>query len=170
MRVHNKNNHTNKEFFLFVPYKTSQSKSLRVFQNPNVEVLNFTSPLFLVFLSFVFLLLCWVEVRCGIYKSSYNASNVSYVNSPSPPFFFIPPAPPHFWSSFNIYHFYRYIHLYIIFTPYSPFYTLSLTPPLSHWYQTLCCSLPLHRICSALLFSHFVEEKQNKTDIFACLR
>jgi hypothetical protein len=35
-----------------------------------------------------FLLLYWVGVHCGIYKSSYM-SNISYLNSPSPPFSFI---------------------------------------------------------------------------------
>jgi hypothetical protein len=29
----------------------------------------------------LFLLLCWVGVHCGIYKSSYNVSNISYLNS-----------------------------------------------------------------------------------------
>jgi hypothetical protein len=36
-----------------------------------------------------FLLLCWVGVHCGIYKSSYNISNISHLNSPPPLFFFI---------------------------------------------------------------------------------
>jgi hypothetical protein len=42
---------------------------------------------------FFLLLLYWVEVRCGIYTGSYNVSNVSYMNSPPPPFTFIPPSP-----------------------------------------------------------------------------
>jgi hypothetical protein len=29
-----------------------------------------------------FLLLCWVEIHCGIYKGSYSLSNISYLNSP----------------------------------------------------------------------------------------
>jgi hypothetical protein len=34
-------------------------------------------------LDFLFLLLlCWVGVHCSIYKSSYNVSNISYLNSP----------------------------------------------------------------------------------------
>jgi hypothetical protein len=34
--------------------------------------------------SFCFLLLCWVGIYCGIYKDSYNVSNISYLNSPPP--------------------------------------------------------------------------------------
>jgi hypothetical protein len=37
-------------------------------------------------------LLCWVEVHCGIHKSSYNISNISYLNSPPPSFSFISPS------------------------------------------------------------------------------
>jgi hypothetical protein len=40
-----------------------------------------------------------VGVHCGIYKSSYNISNISYLNSPSPPFSFIPSSS-HSWNSF----------------------------------------------------------------------
>jgi hypothetical protein len=36
-------------------------------------------------------LLSLVGVHCGICKSSYNVSNISYLNSPSQPFSFIPP-------------------------------------------------------------------------------
>jgi hypothetical protein len=32
--------------------------------------------------SFFVLLLCWVEIHCGIYKGSYIVSNISYLNSP----------------------------------------------------------------------------------------
>jgi hypothetical protein len=40
------------------------------------------------------LLLCWVDVHCGIYKGSYNISNISYLNSPpSLLFSFIPSFP-----------------------------------------------------------------------------
>jgi hypothetical protein len=42
---------------------------------------------------FFLLLLCWVEIHCGIYKSSYNISNISFLNSPPPPFSFISPHP-----------------------------------------------------------------------------
>jgi hypothetical protein len=40
----------------------------------------------------LFLLLCWVGVHCGIHKSSYNISCISYLNPPTPPFSFIPPS------------------------------------------------------------------------------
>jgi hypothetical protein len=43
--------------------------------------------------SFIFLLLCWVEVHCGIYKSSYNISNISYFNHPLHYFPLLPPPP-----------------------------------------------------------------------------
>jgi hypothetical protein len=93
---------------------------------------------------FYFLLLFWVGAYCGIYKSSYNVSNKSYLNSPLLPFSFISPFP-HSWNSFNRYHFSIYIHVYTVFAPYSPFHTLSLPPPSSRWYRT----------CSDLLFSDF---------------
>jgi hypothetical protein len=50
-------------------------------------------------------------VHCGIYKGSYNTSNISYLNSLSPPFSFLSP--------------------HTIFIPYSPSYTLSPPPPSS---------------------------------------
>jgi hypothetical protein len=33
------------------------------------------------------------RVPCGIYTGSYNISNISYMNSPPQPFFFIPLLP-----------------------------------------------------------------------------
>jgi hypothetical protein len=36
---------------------------------------------------------CAGGVHCGSYKSSYNISNISYLNSPPPPFSFIPLPP-----------------------------------------------------------------------------
>jgi hypothetical protein len=80
-------------------------------------------------------LLCWVwGLHCGIYKSSYSVSNISYLNSPSPLLSFILPSP-HSWNSFNRYHFCIYIHVYTffctIFTLLPPF----LPPSPSHWYQ-----------------------------------
>jgi hypothetical protein len=74
-----------------------------------------------------------VGVHCGIYKSSSNVSNISYLNSPPPPLSFIPHS--HSWNSFNRYHFSIYIHVYTVFVPYSPSHTLSPPPPHSHWYQ-----------------------------------
>jgi hypothetical protein len=64
------------------------------------------------------LLLCWVGLHCGIYKSSYNVSNTSYLDSPSPWLCFISLSP-HSWSNFNRYHFCIYIHVYRVFAPYS---------------------------------------------------
>jgi hypothetical protein len=43
---------------------------------------------FLFFLIFIVL-----GVHCGVYKSSYNMSNISYWNSPPPSFSFIPLPP-----------------------------------------------------------------------------
>jgi hypothetical protein len=83
--------------------------------------------MFLHFIFFpLFLLLCWVEVHYGIYKSSYNITNISYFNSPPPPFSFICPCS-HSWNSFNWSHFSIYINVYTVFAPYSPLHTLS--PP-----------------------------------------
>jgi hypothetical protein len=46
----------------------------------------------------------YIYTYCGIYKSSYNLSNISYLNSPPPSFSFILPSP-HSGSSLNRYHF-----------------------------------------------------------------
>jgi hypothetical protein len=70
---------------------------------------------------------------------------------------------PHSWNSFNMFHFSIHIHDYIVFALYSPSHKLSPPPPPSYWYHTPS----LGRTCSALLFSNFVNEKN---DIFACLR
>jgi hypothetical protein len=40
-----------------------------------------------------------VGIHCGIYKSSYNMSNISYLNSPPPLFSFILPSP-HTWNRY----------------------------------------------------------------------
>jgi hypothetical protein len=47
--------------------------------------------------------------------------------------------------------------VYTVFVPYLPSCILSLPPPSSDWYQT---PHTLARTCSALFFSHFVEEKK----------
>jgi hypothetical protein len=51
-------------------------------------------------------------VHCGIYKYSYNISNISYLNSPPPSFSLIPSH--HSWNRFNMYHFSIFIHLYTV--------------------------------------------------------
>jgi hypothetical protein len=35
----------------------------------------------------------WVGIECGIYKSSYNILNTTYLNSPPPSFSFTTPIP-----------------------------------------------------------------------------
>jgi hypothetical protein len=66
-------------------------------------------------------------VHYDIYKSSYII-----VEFTSPSFSFIYP---HSWSSFNRSHFSIYMHVYLLFPPYSPSYTFSLYLPHSYWYQ-----------------------------------
>jgi hypothetical protein len=45
------------------------------------------------------------------------------------------PPDPHSWNSFNKSHFSIYIHVYTVFAPHSPSFTLFPHPPPSHWYQ-----------------------------------
>jgi hypothetical protein len=83
-----------------------------------------------VYLFTYFLLLCWVWVCCGIYKMSYNVSNISYLNSPLPLLSFIPSFP-QFLETFEQYLFsFTYIcaHFYTIFTLLPPFPTTSPLP------------------------------------------
>jgi hypothetical protein len=42
---------------------------------------------------------------------------------------------PHFWNSFNRFHFFIFVQEYIVFLPYSSFYNLSLHLLPSHWCQ-----------------------------------
>jgi hypothetical protein len=91
-----------------------------------------------------------VWVPCGTYKSSYNISNMSYLNSPLVPFSFMSPSS-HSWNSFNRHHSSIYIHVYTIFALYSPSHTLS--PPLP-----TSTNLP-GMICSALLFKDYIKKK-----------
>jgi hypothetical protein len=51
------------------------------------------------FFFFFPLLWCWVGVHCGIYKGSWNVSDISYLNSPPPPLSFI--LPPWFLERFQ---------------------------------------------------------------------
>jgi hypothetical protein len=69
-----------------------------------------------------------LEVHCGIYKSSYNMSTISYLNSP----LHHSPLSPllYSWNSFSRSHFSIYIHVYTVFVSYSPSYTLSPHCPL----------------------------------------
>jgi hypothetical protein len=60
---------------------------------PNRELGNGRAIQRILFIFSFFLLLCWVGVHCDIYKSSFNISDISYLNSPlhhSPLF---PPLP-----------------------------------------------------------------------------
>jgi hypothetical protein len=97
-----------------------------------------------------------VRVHCGIYKGSYNVSNISYLN-PSPLLLsFITPIPGTF--STGIIFAFTYV-CYILFPPYSSSYSFPchLPPPTS---ARLTPSSPFPgRTCSALLFYNFVEEK-----------
>jgi hypothetical protein len=76
------------------------------------------------------------------------------LNSHPPSFFFIPPpAIPGIVSTGS--HFSGYGHVYTVFAPYSPSYTLShILPP------TSTIPSPPDRIYSALLVSDFVKEKK----------
>jgi hypothetical protein len=111
---------------------------------------------------------------------SYNVSNISYMNLPLLHFSFTPlyrsplSLSPDFWSSFNRCHFFIYIYVYTILTPYLHSYSLSPTPSLSHY----CHPSPLGRTCPALLYSDFVEEERenekhdtlgNFLVIFSCI-
>jgi hypothetical protein len=91
--------------------------------------------------------MCWMREHCGIYKSSYNISNIKYLNSPPPSLFFITPFP-HSCNSFNRSHFFHLhtcVHnIWTIFTlPYS-FLTSYLLPlvqlPQARPFSP-CCSL-----------------------------
>jgi hypothetical protein len=101
--------------------------------------------------SFSLLFYCIVLGRgtYGIYKGSYNISNISYLNSSLPPFFFILLSP-HSWNRFNRYLFCIYIHVYTVFAPYSPSCTFSPSPPSSHWYESLKAG-PVTPTCSPVL-------------------
>jgi hypothetical protein len=96
----------------------------------------------------LFLLLFWVEVHCGIYKCSYNVSNISYLNSP----LHCSPSPATIPGTVSPGIIFAFIHMCIHYLhhiyPTIPF------PNTSHWCQTP----PFHRTCSALLFSNWVEE------------
>jgi hypothetical protein len=104
---------------------------------------------------------------CGIYKSSYNVANVSYLNSPPPPFSFSPPPPiPGIVSTGLRFPFTQLCAQYLYHShPPTPFPQHLLVPTGTN------PPLPTCRTCFTLLFSDFVEEKRKKrNDIFACLK
>jgi hypothetical protein len=72
------------------------------------------------------------------------------LNSPPPPMSSLPPFEIYFNSFFSI-----YIHLYTVFGPYSPSYSLLPHPPPSHCYQTVST-------CLSLLISEFTKERKKK--------
>jgi hypothetical protein len=114
------------------------------------------------------LLYCFIVVRvgvhCGIYKNSYNVSNISYLNSLSLPFSFISSHPiPGTFSTGTIFHLHTCLHsICTIFTLPSPFPHLppltgtNLHPPR----QNLFC-LPVLQFCI---------RKEEINDIFGFLR
>jgi hypothetical protein len=103
---------------------------------------------------FIFLWLCWEWEHCGIHRSSYYRSNMSYLNSPPPSFIsLLYSSLPLFLVQFQPVSFFQvYTYGYSI-VPHSPSHSLS-----SHPLPPTDTS-PHNRICSALLFSDFVKEK-----------
>jgi hypothetical protein len=91
-----------------------------------------------------FLLLCWVGAHCGIYKGFYNVSNTLYLNSPSPLLSFIPPL-----LLFEQFQQVSFLHLCTCVHIFCTIFTLL------HLF-------PITSLCSVLLFSNFVEEKNIK--------
>jgi hypothetical protein len=106
------------------------------------------------FLCYYFLLLCCVAFIkvLTIHQTYYTWMHCLYHSPLSPT--------PHSWNSFYRDHFYVFTHMYTVFPPYLLFYTLSVPPPPSHWYQP-----PTHtpgRTCSALLFSNLERREKKK--------
>jgi hypothetical protein len=60
------------------------------YHSPLISSLNITSASFLFKQLFFIIVL---GVHCGLFKSSYDTSNIPYLNSPPPSFSFIPPPP-----------------------------------------------------------------------------
>jgi hypothetical protein len=108
-----------------------------------------TSIYFYIF----YFLIVVLGLECGIHRSSYNISNLSFLISPLPLFPVITLLPFHEYLqqvSFSI-----NIHVYSVFASYSPSCILSLPPPLSH------CTKHPDRTFSFLLFSDFVKKKRD---------
>jgi hypothetical protein len=114
-------------------------------------------PNYIFFLYFI-LLLCWVH--CGIYKDCYKYQIYHtwiHLLHHSP----LSPTPPHLRNSFNRYLFSVYFHLYTVFAPYSPSFTISPPPSPSGWYQTPQTG-PIPFSCSPIL-----QKKEKRNEIFA---
>jgi hypothetical protein len=92
-------------------------------QNPKFLLL--VHAIFFIFI-YLLLLLCWVGVYCGNYKSSYNLSSISSSNLPPPSFSFIPhPCLEQFQQvSFFLLHICVHstctIYTHVLFHPFSP--------------------------------------------------
>jgi hypothetical protein len=90
-------------------------------------------------------------VYCGIYKSSYIISNISYLNSPPPPFSYIsPPCIPGIVTTGCIF----------LFTSMCTQYLHFIHPPTSSPNLSLPLWTPLQITSSACLFSNFVKENK----------
>jgi hypothetical protein len=100
-------------------------------------------------LKFLFSLLCrgYIVAFTNVFTIYHNWIHPLYHS----PLFLLP----HSWNSFSIFHFSICIHVYTVFVPYSPSYTISPFPPP----PTGTDSHP--RTYSALLLSDFVKEKNS---------
>jgi hypothetical protein len=129
----------------------------------NLPVNLIQSP-FLFSILFIFIIIAVLGGdHCSSYKDSNSVSNTSYLNSPFTALFHTPF--PNSWNSFSRYHFCIYIHVYILFSPYSSSYPFPChlpcsTPPTKHPQPP--SSLPLGRTCSSSLFSDFCRRKSIK--------
>jgi hypothetical protein len=71
-----------------------------------------TTDLHLQSLVFFFLLLCCLGVQCGIYRSSYNVSNISYWNSPPSWLFFTLPPFLEWFQEVSFLHLHTCVHIF----------------------------------------------------------
>jgi hypothetical protein len=94
-------------------------------------------------------------VHCGIYKSSYNVSNISYLNSSPQPLSFI--VPPWLMEQFQqVSFFHLHTCLYITWTLFT-LLSLPLPPPLLH-----CCPHPAPQHLLGLFILQFCRWKEIK--------
>jgi hypothetical protein len=105
-----------------------------------------------------------VAVHCSIQKSSYNISNITYLNSASLSFSFISPSS-HSWNSFNRSYFSIYIYVYTVVAAYTPSIIISSHPPSSHWYQS-----PRQVLFHPPILWFCVKKGEEKNSILDCLR